>query len=278
MISIEAKMQQASNRPAGFDYMRLVLATGVIAQHTVNVSYGQAAAEALFHTPVRAVFGLIVPMFFALSGFLVAGSLERNRTLVSFLGLRGLRLLPALTFEVTLSALLLGFAFTDFTAFDYFTDLEFRNYFWNIVGHIHYHLPGVFLHNPDPRIVNGQLWTIPAELKCYIALAGLSFLGIIGRRSLSAWIIVVTQLGLAGLAVLYGRGDPTLVSPFVLVGCFLIGVCAFRLRDKILLSARIAALAAAIAAALLLVPHGDWFLPIPTTYMTIYLGTLNPKK
>lgn len=48
MISIEAKMKQASNRPTGFDYLRLLLATGVIAQHTVNTSYGQAAAEASF--------------------------------------------------------------------------------------------------------------------------------------------------------------------------------------------------------------------------------------
>ncbi len=278
MISIEAKMRQASNRPSGFDYMRLLLATGVIVQHTVNVSYGQAAADALFHTPVRAAFGLIVPMFFSLSGFLVGGSLERNRTLFSFLGLRGLRLLPALIFEVSLSALLLGMVFTDYSIGDYLSDPEFRRYFWNIVGHIQYHLPGVFLHNPAPRTVNGQLWTIPAELKCYVSLAALSAIGLMGQRWLTGWIVLLTQLVLAGFAVLYGIDDPTLVSPLVLVGCFITGVCAFRLRDKILISGPVAVAAVVIALVLLLMPRGDWFLPVPITYMTICLGTLNPIR
>lgn len=258
--------------------MRLLLATGVIVQHTINVSYGQSTAEALFHSPARAMFGLIVPMFFSLSGFLVAGSLERNRTLFSFLGLRGLRLLPALMFEVTLSALVLGLAFTDLTLREYFSDSEFRNYFWNIVGHIHYQLPGVFLNNPAPRIVNGQLWTIPAELKCYLLLGALSFVGVMGRRWLTGWIVLLTQLVLAVLATQYSVEDPTLVSPYVLVGCFMVGVCAFRLRDQILLSGFVALLATAAAFLLLLIPRGDWFLPIPTTYMTLYLGTLNPRE
>lgn len=215
---------------------------------------------------------------FSLSGFLVAGSLERNRTLFSFLGLRGLRLLPALIFEVTLSALVLGLAFTDFALVDYFSDPEFRSYFWNIVGHIHYHLPGVFLNNPAPRIVNGQLWTIPAELKCYISLAALSLIGVMGRRSLTGWIVLLTQLVLAALAIRYGVEDPTLVSPYVLVGCFMIGVCAFRLKDRIFLSGYAAILAAAATSLLFLIPRGDWFLPIPVTYLTVYLGTQNPKK
>lgn len=278
MISIETKMKQASNRPAGFDYLRLLLATGVIAQHTVNTSYGQVAAEALFHSPARAVLGLIIPMFFSLSGFLVAGSLERNRTLFSFLGLRGLRLFPALVFEVTLSALLLGVAFTDFALVDYFSAPEFRSYFWNIAGHIHYHLPGVFLSNPAPRVVNGQLWTVPAELKCYLTLAALSLIGVMGRRWLTVWIVLLTQIVLAGLAIRYGVEDPTLVSPYVLVGCFMIGVCAFRLGSSIFLSGHAAILAAVITALLLLIPRGDWFLPIPVTYLTVYLGIQNPRK
>ena len=51
-------------------------------------------------------------MFFALSGFLVTGSALRTGRLVPFLGLRVLRLLPALFVEVTLSAIILGGIFT----------------------------------------------------------------------------------------------------------------------------------------------------------------------
>jgi peptidoglycan/LPS O-acetylase OafA/YrhL len=51
-------------------------------------------------------------MFFALSGFLVAGSFERCKTIVSFGGLRVLRLMPALAVDTVLGALLLGPIFT----------------------------------------------------------------------------------------------------------------------------------------------------------------------
>ncbi|MGY0575795.1 hypothetical protein ACTGJ9_036125 [Bradyrhizobium sp. RDM12] len=42
-----------------------------------------------------------------MSGFLVAGSLDRSNTLIMFLGLRAFRIVPALAVEVFLSALIL---------------------------------------------------------------------------------------------------------------------------------------------------------------------------
>lgn len=278
MASIEDRLTRALNRPSGFDYMRLVLASGVIAQHTVNVSYGHLAAVALFHTPARIPFGIILPMFFSLSGFLVAGSLERNRSLISFLGLRAIRLLPALAFEVGLSAVFLGVIFTTMAPRDYFLDQEFRSYFLNIIGWIHYQLPGVFVGNPVPRIVNGQLWTIPAELKCYITLAALGFVGVIGRKRYVGWVIGITQLALMLLAIKNSSMDPAVVPIPVLVGCFLIGVCAFRIRDAIHMTLPTASIAGIVTAILLVSPHGDWLLPVPVSYLTIYVGTLNPKR
>ena len=62
---------------------------------------------------------MIVPMFFALSGFLVAGSFERSKTLITFLGLRVFRIVPALSVEVFLSAIILG---------SFFTTNDLRNY------------------------------------------------------------------------------------------------------------------------------------------------------
>jgi peptidoglycan/LPS O-acetylase OafA/YrhL len=54
-------------------------------------------------------------MFFAFSGYLVAGSLQHCRTLTGFLSLRLLRLLPALAMEVILSTLVLGSLVTSLT-------------------------------------------------------------------------------------------------------------------------------------------------------------------
>src|SRR5207245_877255 len=146
---------------------------------------GQPADFALWTTPLRPLLRAIVPMFFTLSGFLVAGSLERCQTLISFMGLRAIRIYPALMVEVLLSAFLIGTCITSDSIKDYFTDSEFREYLLNSIGDIHYNLPAVFENNPFPRIVNSQLWTVPYELGCYLTLAGLAILGIKRRPMLA---------------------------------------------------------------------------------------------
>src|SRR5215469_12102212 len=58
--------------------------------------------------------------------------------------------MPALTVEVFLSAIILGPLLTTVSHGNYFTSGEFYSYFLNIVGEIHYSLPGVFVTNPVP--------------------------------------------------------------------------------------------------------------------------------
>src|ERR1700761_7226647 len=138
----------------------------------------------LIFTPLFVAF--LLPMFFALSGFLVAGGHERSNTLITFFGLRIFRIMPALTVEVLLSALILGPLLTTVTRTDYFVNPEFWSYFLNVIGGIHYYLSGVFLANPV-TVVNGQLWTVRWELVCYIVLAVLAIAGIFQRRH---WLVL----------------------------------------------------------------------------------------
>lgn len=128
--------------PLGFDYLRIILSVSVIAWHTIVVCYGISAETPYWTGPMRAVFAFILPSFFALSGFLVAGSLERN-SLVAFMPLRGLRIFPALAVEIILSALIIGPLVTTIPLPSYFTSSTFYKYFFNLVGYIHYPLPGV---------------------------------------------------------------------------------------------------------------------------------------
>ncbi len=109
---------------------------------------------------------VVLPAFFALSGFLVSTSLFRSKTIFEFVTLRVVRMMPALFGEVLISALLLGPLLTAFTIQEYFSSRQFYVYWLNIIGEIHFQLPGLFLDNPDPGRVNLQLWTIPLELKC----------------------------------------------------------------------------------------------------------------
>ena len=61
------------------------------------------------------LYVLAVPMFFALSGFLVTGSAIRLGSVKKFLIFRLLRILPALCTEVSLSAVFLGLFFSNLT-------------------------------------------------------------------------------------------------------------------------------------------------------------------
>ena len=148
---------------AGFDYLRIGLATAVLTWHSIILSTGSAPLDqALWSGPFRFLPAAILPMFFAVSGFLVSASLERSR-LHQFLALRVLRIVPALAVVVVLSALILGPVFTTLPLRRYFTTPEFGGFFLNIVAVAYVTLPGVFEHNPDPRFIASQLWTIPFE-------------------------------------------------------------------------------------------------------------------
>jgi peptidoglycan/LPS O-acetylase OafA/YrhL len=96
---------------------------------------------------------------------------------------RAARILPALAADIFFAALLIGPLVTKLPAKQYFTDATFLSYFFNIVGWVHYSLPGVFEDNPLPD-VNGALWTVPFEIACYIILMGLMISGEIKRPRL----------------------------------------------------------------------------------------------
>lgn len=277
--TIGSRLRDTDNRPSGFDYMRIILALSVILQHTVNASYGGKAAFDFFHTPARAVFAAILPMFFSLSGFLIASSLERSKTIISFICLRILRIVPALAVEVFLSALVLGPVLTTLPLHDYFADSKFRSYFLNILGDIHYDLPGMFLSNPVPNTVNGQLWTVPFELYCYATLTVLALVGLVRRRGLFLLALIATQTGLVVYILLNHIPYYPVVRGPLLILCFLCGLAIYLFRDSIIWNRNLFFAALALTAGLLLIPpRGDFVVCMPVAYVTVYLGLCNPRK
>jgi peptidoglycan/LPS O-acetylase OafA/YrhL len=202
----------------------------------------------------------------------------RSKTLVTFFGLRVLRIAPALSVEVTLSALILGPIFTKKSLAAYFSDPLFSRYFYNLIGHVQFVLPGVFANNPFPDQVNSQLWTIPPELKCYILMGLLSLFMAFRNRWYLLAIAIVFNIG---TFLLYaGTDDPGRINvpPIAIVGAFLAGVTLFMFRDRIV--ANFAAFSASliVTVALLYIPDGDYFIAFPVAYVTVYLGTFNPRR
>lgn len=283
-VTIGERLEAVNFRPSGFDYMRIILCVMVVFWHSFDVTDGGTFMTAFIQTPGRGLHAVILPMFFALSGFLVAGSLLRCRSLISFLGLRGIRIFPALAVETISSAIVIGVIFTTLPLHEYFLHEEFRLYLLNALGIIHYSLPGVFADNPIQGLVNLQLWTVPFELECYVALSILAILGVVRRRE---WALVAA-LGIVALDLatrFYAHGF-SLSEPLdngvrgrELVSAFICGVTVFLYKDRIPYNATLGWVATIVGYGLLITPnYGDALAVIPIAYVTAWLGLMNPVK
>jgi len=277
--SILDEMRNAGDSTAGFDYLRIGLAVALLVGHSIIRSTGSAEVDrALWSGPYRFLPAAILPMFFALSGFLVAGSLARTR-LHQFIALRALRLVPAFAVEVTLSALILGASLTALPLGEYLTSPELGQYFGNTVGLVHFTLPGVFESNPVPRLVNFQLWTVPFELECYLALVMLTLATALRDRRAFVTIVVFFLLAATAWSFLFSP-----ISPFdhvpgrVLVISFLAGVSLHLYRDIVRYSPVIGFAATIAAAALLQIPNTSYLAAFPVAYMIVWLGLKRPSK
>nr|WP_295660967.1 acyltransferase [Polymorphobacter sp.] len=262
-----------ANRGAGpgFDLWRITLSLLVILLHSYHVSYGHAAYLAT--GPSGPVFASILPIFFSLSGFLVTGSALRTRSISVFLAFRVLRIIPALVTEVTLAALIIGPMLTTLPLADYFADHRTHVYFGNIVGWIHFELPGVFEHNPRAGMVNQNLWTLHPELICYAAMALLMLTGLVYRRTPLTLVWVAGTIAAAAINLTIDAWElhGTYPGP-VLVYYFLTGVVAFHWRHLIPVNRWLFVIAAAAAYLLLRLPNTTFFAEPFLVYIMIYVG------
>lgn len=219
------------------------------------------------------IYLCLVPMFFALSGFLVTGSALRTRNIRTFLCFRGLRIFPALTVEITLSALVLGVFFTTLPAQEYFTHPDFFKYFGNIIGYVSYYLPGVFESSPVKGIVNNSLWTLPAEFYCYLLTTAIMFTKwVYDRRQFTILFMVVT-IGLCIWGIDLRPIHGNMPTPIV-VYYFFVGVFLFHWKDRIPSTFLLMLGAAGVSYALIYYRAPLMLTPFFLSYMTIAIGML----
>ena len=289
MRTIELEWNRHRGIGPGFDTLRVVLAILVLCNHSFLIVDGNF--DYLHTSRLWTVFGPVLPMFFALSGFLIAASAQRL-TLGPFLVNRSLRIVPALAVDILISALVIGPAVTSVDLSSYVRGKDFHHYFLNIIGFIHYFLPGVFLQNPWPRQVNGSLWTVPFEIGCYAIMSFLILTGAIRSRRFMLLAVAlfslvyyaakfflpqfVGYLGTEGGFHNYLSGfvsDRGTVLYFYFVG----GVLLYFLRDVIPYSGTLAL----FCALLVLLSSGDFIqlggyqplvTALPVAYLVAYIG------
>jgi peptidoglycan/LPS O-acetylase OafA/YrhL len=283
-LTLGEKLALHGGRPTGFDYLRICLSIAVVCTHSIITSYGETAGESIWHLPFRPLFGMVLPMFFALSGFLVAGSLFRTTSPLQFVGLRVIRIYPALCVEVLISALLIGPLLTTLPLREYFSSPLFSLYLLNMTGFIHYLLPGLFQSNPYPDIVNLQLWTVPLEIQAYIMLPLLVFLGAKKFRWITPVVTVLLMLAYLVVRIIVKKQWALIAIPGglpgqLLIACFLSGVSLYIYKDKLPWSHSLCAISGVLSALLVgVVPLGDFFVAPFIAYFGVSVGLTNPMK
>jgi len=275
--TIGSVIKKHAGMTSGFDYLRIGLAISIVLWHGIWTTRGNDMD--IWHGFFRPLPALMLPMFFCLSGFLVSGSLIRTPSIKDFLLLRAIRIVPALMVETFLCAILLGTMLTTLPLNEYFSGKEFYQYFFNIVGFVHYLLPGLFMDNPVKGVVNINLWTLPAELYCYVGLSLLTIFKIIQKPRLLAWFMPV--LIAVGTAYIFRHSDVAQYgrpSAITLLVSFLMGITFYFLKDSIPYSKAYFWSAVVIAVVILFRAEGQ-FLALPfVAYITVYLGLQNPPK
>ena len=188
-------LADASERPDNnFNLIRLIAAWAVIYGHSYAIAATDGEDLVSRLLAFKFAGGVAVDVFFVISGFLIAASLERNR-LGSFLISRALRILPALVVCVAVCAFVIGPLLT--TAADYWHRSDVWHYAYanaTLRRKTDYFLPGVFetLRN---HAVNGSLWSLPIEVRLYLWLGLFGLLSLNRRGRFNLLFVALIAIG-----------------------------------------------------------------------------------
>jgi len=225
-------------RDNNLNLIRFVAASMVLFSHSYHLA-GQGSEGDPFR--LVSLGAIAVEAFFVLSGFLVTGSLLLRNSLMAYARARCLRIFPALILVTFLAAFVLGPSLTTLSWSDYLTSPQlFRFLATNssVVLGVSYQLPGVFADNPYGPAVNGSLWSLPWEVRMYLAL-GFGFL--LFRRQFrllitTAALLLIVAFGLNSTFQL--TSNYWAVIGLRLGSLFFLGSAAWFFREKIVLNGR----------------------------------------
>jgi len=249
--------QKSASHQNNFGLLRLVFATLVIVSHSFEIIDGDRTRE-----PFTRLFGTLtvaevaVAGFFIVSGYLIAQSYETSDSVLSYLSKRVLRIYPAFIAASLFCIAIVGpLAGADLAA------LPITNWA-TICSRILTlqipRLPHVFAGQHYPSL-NGSMWTIAYEFRCYLAVVILGSLSLLRSKV----ILPLTAL-LCFVAILTTPDWPQIRFEAIfgdihetarLTAYFLAGTSFFLYRDRIIYRNKLAAFAAVGLAVALFIPR-----------------------
>ena len=226
---------------AAFDGLRIAFAAMVLFSH----SFALLGVV----DPIRRVVtagadpgALAVDGFFLISGYLITRSWVSDPSVLRFLARRALRLYPGFVVASVISVFVVG-PLGAAVVGDYFRELNLRQVLVGFLVLRDPHTPAVFAGTPVGS-VNGSMWTISFEARCYLLAMLLGLMGLFRKRTA---LLILTVI--VGCAISYAvpEAGPT-DNQHVLFGIkavrvsdwmawfaalFLTGSCFFVFRSRI---------------------------------------------
>ena len=257
-----------------------------MASHSYVIADGMD--DGLRREPLRVVTaghfdlgGLAVDGFFAISGFLLAGSwMTGQGGPTGFVRRRFLRIYPGFLVCVLVCIGVVGpLAVPDVRA--YFGN---PHTYWLMkylyFGRFFNGLPNCFPGNPIPGIIDSSLWTIKYEVFCYVALVCLGLTGLL-RRTIVAGIAIGCLAAFNAIA-LSGRTLPFALDAFYmprLLTFFLAGASAYLMRDVVPMNRWLLAAAALLLIATVRLPVWPTLvLPTAGLYCLLYVACIPSRR
>jgi peptidoglycan/LPS O-acetylase OafA/YrhL len=212
-----------NGRLNNFDFLRIGAALLVLISH--QYALNGLPEPAFLNSMSLGTLGVLI--FFSISGFLVSQSWRQDPHIARFLAKRFLRIWPGLAAVTLIAAFVLGPLVSTLPWKAYFAHPELPDFLRNLkIVTIRYFLPGVFEQNVYPRAVNGSLWTIPLEVRCYF---GLLVVGVLGLLKLPVLALAAT-IAFAGYYFILAPDPNHYQYYFGLF--FFAGVCLDLFRDR----------------------------------------------
>ena len=267
-----------------FDLLRILFAVLVILAHAPEMLDGNRSRELftrLTHSSMT-LGDVSVDGFFLLSGYLLIMSWQRKPVVLDFLLNRFLRIVPGYVVAATLSTIAVGLLAPGVPAFfHHFTRMFPLSLLLLRIPTVPPVLPGLVNLS-----VNGSMWTISYEFRCYLLVALFGTCGLLRKplvwNLVAAVLVVLNSVAGSSYAVHWHQYYLLIGYPPVtlrVTAAFFVGGCFYFVRNRLPLRPWLAIVVAAYGIPLLFIPEAtETAIMLAGGYFLFYLGLLERTK